>query len=434
MTRKQHFQRRRDFLQIGGLSMMGLGLPSLLASESMACGGQAKTQPAKNVILVWLAGGPSTIDMWDLKPDAPRAVRGEFLPINTSADGIRISEHLPKTAKQMHLACLVRSVRHTIAEHGQGTEYVLTGNQLTPALQYPSLGSVVAKKVGTARDVPVYVDLSGLNVGKAGYLSSNYNPFVVEGFGPRRGGSPSGGRFALTGGLTEPDLDRRSHLLSQIEEGFARFDNTGRTDEMSEFQQQAVDILRSGKTRDALDIQKEPNEVVQRYGFSRMGASALAARRLIQAGVRFVTIGMGGWDTHSNNFGQLRDTLLPRLDTSLAALMQDLDERGLLDSTLVYCVGEFNRTPNINAQGGRDHWARSMSVFLAGGGLKRGFVYGSTDVNGMEPEEGACGPADVNATIVNQLGISPQDTLTTNSGRPIQLFKDGRVLDTLVDS
>ncbi len=220
-------------------------------------------------------------------------------------------------------------------------------------------------------------------------------------------------------------------LLSEIEHGFRRFDKTARADEMSTFQQQALNILTAGKTRDALDIRKENSEVIQRYGGSPLGLSALAARRLVQAGVRFVTVGMNGWDTHSQNFGQLRDNLLPQLDRALAALIEDLDAHGLLKTTVVYCAGEFNRTPNINAQGGRDHWARAMSVLVAGGGFKSGFVYGSTDKNGFEPESSACSPADVNATVLNQVGIKPETTLTTRSGRPMQLFREASILEEL---
>jgi uncharacterized protein (DUF1501 family) len=200
---------------------------------------------------------------------------------------------------------------------------------------------------------------------------------------------------------------------------------------MSSFQQQSLDILTAGKTRDALDIRKESSEVIQQYGGSPLGLSALAARRLVQAGVRFVTVGMNGWDTHSQNFTQLRNNLLPQLDRALAALIEDLHEKGLLNETVVYCAGEFNRTPDINGQGGRDHWARAMSVLVAGGGFKSGFVYGSTDKGGFEPVTGACSPADVNATLLNQVGIKPETKLSTRSGRPMPLFREALILQEL---
>jgi hypothetical protein len=420
--------RRRHFLQVGAIPLMGLGLPKLLARESVN-----SLQPlAKNIILVWLGGGPSTIDMWDLKPNAKAEIRGEFKPVSTTAEGVPICEHLPQMAKQMDHCALIRSVSHTIAEHGQGTEYMLTGNPISPALKYPSIGSIVSSQTerGAGREVPAYIDLTADNFGQAGYLDSSHNPFVVDRFLGRRP-DKSKGEFSLPDGFTVNDLTRRRELLSKVERGFRRFDETARADEMSTFQQQALNILTAGKTRDALDIQQEGSEVIQRYGGSPLGLSALAARRLVQAGVRFVTVGMNGWDTHSQNFAQLRNNLLPQLDRALAALIEDLDAQGLLKETVVYCAGEFNRTPIINSQGGRDHWARAMSVLVAGGGFKPGFVYGSTDKDGFEPATGTCSPADVNATILNQVGIKPHTKLTTRSGRPMPLFREASILEEL---
>ena len=420
--------RRRHFLQVGAIPLMGLGLPQLLANES----GNSTDPAAKNVILVWLSGGPSTIDMWDLKPTAKAEIRGEFKPVATAAEGVEICEYLPQMAKQMDHCALIRSVSHTIAEHGQGTEYMLTGNPISPALKYPSIGSIVSSQTtaGSQREVPAYIDLAGGNLGQAGYLSSAHNPFVVDHFLDRRPDKPKS-QFSLPDGFTVNDLSRRRKLLSKLEQGFRRFDKTARADEMSIFQQQALDILTAGKTREALDIRKEGSDVIRRYGGSSLGVSALAARRLVQAGVRFVTIGMNGWDTHNQNFSQLRNILLPQLDGALAALIEDLDTQGMLKETVVYCAGEFNRTPNINAQGGRDHWARAMSVLIAGGGFKSGFVYGSTDSNGFDPEIDACSPADVNATVLNQIGIKPQTKLSTRSGRPIPLFREATILEDL---
>jgi hypothetical protein len=434
---------RRDFLHVGALSLMGLSLPQLLATDAQANELDAwqttqHRKPARNIIMIWLAGGPSTIDMWDLKPDAPAKVRGEFRPIKTSADHIQICEHLPKIAKQMNQCSLVRSLTHTVAEHGQGTEYVMTGNPISPAVKYPSIGSVVAKKLPGAQGVPAYIDMSGFDYGKAGYLGSSYNPFVVDGFQTRRRNavraSSTRNQFELPNGFTVEDLNRKNELLKKLEQGFRRFDETPRAAEMTKFQQQAIDILSSGKTRKALDISQEEKKIRDRYGSRALGRSALAARRLIQAGVRFVSIGISGWDTHSNNFGSLRNTLLPQLDTALSALIDDLQSCGILDETIVYCVGEFNRTPNINTQGGRDHWARSMSALIAGGGFKKGFAYGSTDQNGFEPDSNACSPADVSATILNQCGIRPDSTLVTNSGRPVQVFRDAEIIKGLVSN
>lgn len=419
---------RRHFLQVGAVPLLGLGLQKLLAGEVE----RSPSPPAKNIILVWLTGGPSTIDMWDLKPEAKAEIRGEFKSIETTADDVRICEHLPLMAKQMDHCALIRSVAHTVAEHGQGTEYMLTGNPISPALKYPSIGSIVSSQTDSdsARAVPAYMDLTARNFGQAGYLGSSHNPFVVDRFLERRPGKPNR-QLNLPDGFTVDDLTRRSELLSKVERGFRRFDKTARADVMSAAQQQALDILTAGKTRDALDVRKEPSEVLQRYGRSPFGLSALAARRLVQVGVRFVTIGMSGWDTHNQNFAQLRVNLLPQLDRALAALIEDLNAHGLLQETVVYCAGEFNRTPNINAEGGRDHWARAMSVLLAGGGFKSGFVYGSTDDGGFEPETGVCSPADVNATVLNQIGIEPDTRLTTRSGRPMTLFREASIIEEL---
>jgi hypothetical protein len=311
---------------------------------------------------------------------------------------------------------------------------MLTGNPISPALRYPSIGSIVSSQTmaDSSREVPAYMDLTARDIGQAGYLGSSHNPFIVDRFLDRRQLiSNAKDEFAISDGLSVPDLSRRRELLTKVEKGFSRFDNTARADEMTTFQQQALDILTAGKTRDALDVYKEGSEVIQRYGGSPLGLSALAARRLVQAGVRFVTVGLSGWDTHDRNFSQLRENQLPQLDRALSALIEDLDASGLLKETVVYCAGEFGRTPNINGQGGRDHWAHTMSVLIAGGGFKAGFVYGSTDKSGFEPKTETCSPADVNATLLNQIGIKPETKLTTRSGRPMPLFREARILQEL---
>jgi hypothetical protein len=422
---------RRNFLQIGAIPLMGVSLPNLLANESIGAANGAE-KSAKNIILVWLGGGPSTIDMWDLKPEARASIRGEFKPIPTSAPDISICEHLPQMAKQMDHCTLIRSLWHTIAEHEQGTEHVLTGNPITPALKYPSLGSIVSHHTSTesGKAVPSYVAISGMDLGGAGYLGSSHNPFIVDTFSDRRS-DPAKNHLGLPDGFTVNDLRRKRKLLESIEQGFSRFDETTSADEMSSFQQQALDILTSGRTRNALDVFQEDEKVIQRYGSGSLGLSALAARRLLQAGVRFVTIAMDGWDTHRQNFAQLRDNLLPPLDAGLSALIEDLDARGMLQETIVYCVGEFNRTPMINDQGGRDHWARAMSVLVSGGGFKSGFAYGSTDKEGFEPESCACSPADVNATLLHRIGIHCDTKLVNRTGRALPMFREASILNDL---
>ncbi|QDV15989.1 hypothetical protein Pan153_06080 [Gimesia panareensis] len=421
-----HFHRR-DFLKLGAFSLTGMSTAALLAHESAS----RRSVPARNIILVWLAGGPATIDMWDLKRDASSPIRGEFRPISTAAKGIEICEHLPKLAALMQECSLIRSVSHTIAEHGQGTEYVTTGNPISPSLKYPSIGSVVAARLDVNQEVPVYIEMDELNIGQAGYLGSTYNAFHVNTVSNRRDQAATPDPFLLQKGMTVQDLTRRKTLLQSLETGFERFGNQQRARVMNRFQQQAMSILAGGKTRQALDLSEEDSQTQARYGFG-LGRSALTARRLIERGARFVTIGLRGWDTHSNNFTQLRETLLPQLDRALSALISDLKNRGLLQETIVYCVGEFGRTPVINSQGGRDHWARAMSILITGGGFRRGFVYGSTEKTGSEPASNACSPADVNATILNQLGIHPDTLLTTRSGRPLQVFRDGHILTGII--
>lgn len=438
---------RRNFLKIGTAGLCGVGLADLLRLEARAKATGATTGKGKatSVILVWLPGGPATIDMWDLKPNAPEGIRGEFKPIKTSVDGIEISEHLPMMAKAMSKATIVRSLYHTIPSHAIGATWMTTGNKPTPALQYPSLGSLTSKLLPAAVGAPAYVTFGEQrngSVGQSGYLGTAYNPFVIDGSGGDRGGKGGGGGNLRVRGITLPtgftleELENRDKLLKGFDSGFRALDKSADlVDGLDAFHKQALDILRSDKTKNAFDLSKEPSSVRERYGSNSSGQAALAARRLVEAGVRFVTISTGGWDTHQNNFETLKDRNLPPLDRLLSALIEDLDSKGMLDSTIIYCAGEFGRTPKINARSakpGRDHWARSMAVVLAGGGIKRGYVHGSTDAQCMAPATEPCMPDDVAATIFNQLGIDPHSDLMTSTGRPITLFREGRVIEKLL--
>ncbi len=420
---------RRDFLKIGAAGLMGLSLSDILRLEAASAG----STNAKNVIMIWLAGGPATIDMWDLKPEADAKIRGEFKPIATSADGIRISEHLPKLSKVMKHCAILRSLRHTIPSHGPGTVYMHTGHKPTPALDYPSMGSLTARLLSTPTGVPPYVTF-GRGRDRAamgGYLGPAYNPFQVEGDG-RRGDLRVRG-LTLPSGFSLDQLANRAELLDTFDSRFNALEKSGAiVDSLDRFQQQAFDMLRSPKTRQAFDLNKEPEALRERYGKDSFGQGALAARRLIEAGVRFVSVGTGGWDTHGENFKKLKESRLPELDRTLSVLIDDLEDRGLLDETIVYCAGEFARTPKVNGKGGRDHWAKSMAVLMAGGGFKRGFAYGSTTKDGMAPDDDPCTPADVCATIFHDLGIDPRQELTTPSGRPMTLFREGKILRGLL--
>lgn len=433
---------RRDFLKIGAAGLFGLTLPQLLQLEakaqSSAPGGQTPRRRAQSVIMIWLAGGPATIDIWDLKPDAPEGIRGEFRPIATSAPGVQISEHLPHMSRIMDRCTVVRSLAHSIPAHGPATVFMTTGNRPTPALHYPSLGSLVTRLMPAAPGVPPFISFSEMRngtAGLAGYLGTAYNPFIVEGVG---GGGRNASNLRVRGvtlptGFTLEQLENRDRLLQQFDQGLATVDrNADLVEGLDTFHQQALEILRSRSTRNAFDLAQESPQTRTRYGANPFGLGALAGRRLIEAGVRFVTVSIGGWDTHGQNFNALRTRLLPQVDQTLSALIEDLDNRGLLDSTVVYCAGEFGRTPRINRNAGRDHWARSMAVLLAGGGLRRGYGHGTTDSQGMAPSTEPCTPDDVSSTIFHCLGLDPHQELQTPTGRPVQLFREGRVVNRLL--
>jgi hypothetical protein len=423
-------RNRRAFLRLGSAGLLGLGLADLLRLEAQAA---PKDKAAKSVILVWLSGGPATIDMWDLKPDAPEQIRGEFKPIATSAEGVRICEHLPGVAKVMHRCCLVRSLHHNIPAHGPGTLYVTTGNRPSAALEYPSLGSLAAKLLPAPEGVPAYVAFREARAGGgggSGYLGPAYNPFEVEA-GSDRGKIDVRG-IALPDGFSADDLHRRDRLRARFDARFRDLDEADLPASLDRFHQQALDILRSDRTRQAFNLEQEKPASRERYGPFGLGPCALAARRLVEAGARFVTIGLNGWDTHAANFRTLRFQLLPNVDRALSALIGDLDERGLLASTIVYCAGEFGRTPRVNNNAGRDHWARSMAVLLAGGGLVADRAHGSTDRDGTAPDTEPCSPDDVAATLFQRLGVSPNHELTTASGRPVALFREGKVIEALL--
>jgi hypothetical protein len=397
------------------------------------------------VILVFLDGGPSTIDMWDMKPGAPAEVRGEFRPVATAVLGVRVCEHLPRLAKVTDRVTLVRSLHHVIPDHFAGARYVLSGRLPSRAADPPALGSLAAALLPPAPGAP-----------PALVLSVKYDAGLSQASGPGRLGAAFGALrldlgagfekirlegVSLPDGLPLSELEDRERLRRRLDRSFAALDRSGLPAQLDRFQQQALDVLRSDKVRRALDTSSEPAGVRKAYGLSDTGLPAgdspglaralLAARRLIEAGVRFVTVGAAGnWDTHRNQFPRMRTELLPTLDRGLPALIADLDQRGLLAETIVYCVGEFGRTPRVDAQGGRDHYPQAMSALLAGGGFPRGHVHGATDWRGTAPSEGACTPADIAATVFHLLGFPPAHRLATL--RDSTIFPEGRVLTGLL--
>jgi hypothetical protein len=424
--------KRRDFLTAGAAGLLGLALPDMLKAEAGGDTANAK-KPANGVIQIWLSGGPATIDMWDLKPEAPEDIRGEFRPIETAAPGVSVTEHMPRLAAVMNHCALIRSLGHTITAHGPGTTYMATGNRPSPALDYPSLGSLAARVLPSRQGVPPYVTFAALRDGAAGlgagYLGPAYGPFEVEGE-PVRGTFQAQG-VSLPSGFSLSDLESREALRRRFDRGLRGLESTDALAGLDRFHRQALEILHSDRVRLALDLEREPEVLRDAYGRSPLGQGTLAARRLIEAGARFVTLGVGGWDTHGDNFRALRDRLLPPLDKALAALIRDLNARGLLDETIIVCAGEFGRTPRVNGTAGRDHWARSMAVLLAGGGIPGGTVYGATDQAGMAHCQDACSPDDLAATIYRRLGFGPHHEVRSASGRPIAIFRDGRCLEPL---
>lgn len=423
---------RRDFLRAGALGFLGLSLPGYLRYAAAAA--ETGKTVDKSAILIYLGGGQTHMDTWDLKPDAPEGIRGEFKPIKTNVDGIEISEHLPRMARQADKYTILRSVSHNLAAHAPGQMFLRTGNRPLPSLQYPGYGSVVNKEYSAAPGLPPYVALpvSSTNGGAetAGYLGVAYNPFTVN-------DDPNKDTFsvralALPQGLSMERIQARRGLLDGLDTTFRKVEVKSQDlAGMDKFYQQAFEILNSAKAREAFDINKEPDAVREKYGRNSFGQACLLARRLIEAGVRFVSIDFGGWDTHRNNFDVLKNDKLPKLDQGFAGLLDDLSCRGLLNHTGVMMTGEFGRTPKINGTAGRDHWSRAMSIVMAGAGIKGGQVLGKTNDKGEEPVEMPLKPEDVAASFYQALDIDPHKEYHTPTGRPVHIVRDGKVINEL---
>jgi hypothetical protein len=421
---------RRSFLKVGFLGLAGLTLADHLRLKAAG----AKTNDT-SVILLWLGGGPSHIDMYDLKPDAPVEFRGEFKGIRTNVNGVTFGEHLPLQARQMDKMAIVRSVTHTNAGHGMGTHWMMTG--YVPTIEIndnlnPSCGSVVARMRGAnAHGLPPYVCLpSPPPSANAAYLGVAYNPFAP-------GSDPNNPGFQVRDLKLTPrvDLNRfknRRELLKTVDTIRRDVDTQGAAEGYDRFYHDAFDVVTSPKCRDAFDIHKEEPKLRERYGRNTVGQSALLARRLVEAGVTYVTVSTGGWDTHGNNFQALKNNLLPNYDRALAALVEDLQVRGLDKKVLVMTYGEFGRTPRINPQAGRDHWPGAMSVVFAGGGLKMGQVIGSTDARAEYPRTRAVGPQDVLATMYHVLGINYRHEFYDGGKRPIPILNVGKPITELL--
>ncbi|MCI0685491.1 MAG: DUF1501 domain-containing protein [Gemmataceae bacterium] len=411
--------KRRDFLKVGVLGSLVPWLRTLRADQ---------VNPAtRSAILVFLKGGPSHQDTFDLKPEAPAEYRGEFRPIHTNVPGLDICEHLPRLAQCADRFALLRAISHNLADHGLGTRYVITGNRPTPVLRYPSLGSVASRELRAPSDLPTYVALDEDPEGP-GFLGTRYGS-LNTGERPRPGQAFRVRGVSLDDGLTVSRLERRQDLLDDLDTAFRSLDNLDdEVTALNAFARQARQILGSRRTREAFDWSRERPAIIQRFGNHETGLSLLCACRLIEAGVRFVTVIVDGWDTHNNNFTSLRRDLLPPFDQGLAALVRTLEEKGLLNTTALLVTGEFGRTPRVNGQAGRDHWAQAMCALLAGGRVRGGQVLGATDEHAARPRGPAFTPDDLAATFYHNLGIDPRTEYHTNTGRPVMLVRDGRVL------
>jgi hypothetical protein len=427
---------RREFLRIGGLSALGLSLPAFLRLQQQAfASGAAPRRSNINCILLWMQGGPSHIDTLDPKPDAPAEVRGEFGTIPTCLPGVRVCEHLPLLARHFDKLSLIRGHDPRNGSHGTADHLMMSGHPFNPAMAFPCYGSVVARERGYRGGMFPFVQLGRyidrrFNGGVAGFLGDQYNPFEV-------GDDPNSPVFrvrdlSLPDGPQRARLERRYAMLGELDHYQRQVESAPPVQARDAFYQRAHSLITSDAARRAFDLGQEADRVRDQYGRNTLGQSCLLARRLIEAGVHFVTVTDGGWDTHQDNFRSLRDRLLPRLDRAYAALLQDLHARGLLESTLVVWFGDFGRTPKVNPSAGRDHWATAGVACLGGGGVQLGQVVGATNAQGEIVVDSPVTPQDLAATIYTALGIPLHTWYRAQDGRPIELVPSGRPVRQLI--
>jgi hypothetical protein len=416
---------RREFLKVGAMSMLGLALPDFLRMQAAA----ASSGKEISCILLWMNGGPSHIDTFDPKPEAPQEIRGEFKAIPTKVAGIQLSEHLPLLAQQQDKFSILRSVTSPDASHETATSYLMSGYRFTPAVDYPSMGAVYGREQGFHNGMPPYALIGGLpfGVGGAGYMGPEFNPFNV-------GGDPGAKEFSVKDVTPPKDvdvarIDRRRGMLNALD-SFQRQVETrpAAVKTMDAFYERAYNLVTSPVAKKAFDLAQEPDKLRDAYGRNTFGQSCLLARRLVEAGVRFVTINRGGWDTHTDNFKSLRENRLPELDRGYATLLEDLAQRGMLGTTLVLWMGEFGRTPKVNASAGRDHWSTAMAVCMGGGGIKTGMAVGETNERAEAPKDRPIKVEDVAATIYHALGVPLEKEFQSPQSRPFKVNDGGRVI------
>jgi len=425
-----HFRgRRRDFLRVGGLASLGLGLPALLESQANAV---AKTRRAKSVILVYLGGGLSHHDSFDTKPDAIAEIRGKYQPIASNVSGLMVGELLPMMARTMDKVCLHRGGAHNNDHHETATNWVMSGRFGSAFGDWPAMGAVAAHESGFPGTLPPYVAVPRnpsftWELGKSAFLGGRYESFKV--------GDPNQAGYRVRDvsqaePLGEVRSRRRQSLLQAVDGLARRIDGNDQLAAYDQFQRRATEMVLSGEARDAFAIDKEQDKVRDRYGRTTFGQGCLLARRLVERGVTFVTVNSGGWDHHSKIWDGL-GRMLPDFDRGFSALIQDMHQRGHLDDTLVLAMGEFGRTPKINKDAGRDHWAPAASLLFAGAGVQPGRVIGATDKDGAQVTDSPIGPADVACTVLSSLGINPRKQLRTPDGRPVEILDKGRVIEAL---
>ena len=442
---------RRSFIQVGLLGGMGLSLPDLFrvsarAGEVRMPGSDIGKRPegrAKNVIQIILPGGLAHQESWDPKPEAPIEYRGPLGVVKTKIPGVVFSENLARTAQVADKITVVRSITGHIPDHAQATYQMFTGYLPTPAIQHPSLGAVLSQEFGPRNNLPAYVGVPNVpSAGGTGYLSSKFGAFEL-------GADPGQKNFqvrdiTLPKGMTEERFERRRTAREALEDHFRTLEsNPAELDATGEFYQQAYKLISSPAARKAFSLDGEPDAMTKLYGEYRnprggniigIGRQLMLARRLVEAGVRLVTVmynGTDGWDNHL----RIKEAVgngMPAFDHAFAGLITDLDQRGLLDSTLVMVTSEFGRTPKVNENAGRDHWARVYSQVLAGGGIARGQIYGASNATASEPDTDPVTVENYLATVYRQLGINAEDRLLAPGGRPIDIVRDGRAVDGLI--
>jgi hypothetical protein len=421
---------RRDFLTVGAVAGVGLTLADVLRMESARA--EQKNYDfieakAKSVIHIYLPGGCAHQETWDPHPLAPIEYRGDLKPIPTALPGVQFSQYLSKTAKVADKITVIRSMTHGEAAHERGTHNMFTGYRPSPALKYPSMGSVVSHEYGPRQNLPPYVCIPNQpnEFAGTGYLSSSFAPFSL-------GADPASGGFkvrdlTLASGVDDSRFARRRSALDAVNEYFHAKEKSDAINAMDTFYERAYNLISSKEAREAFNLSAESEKVRNEYGMTDAGQRMLMAKRLVAAGVRFVNLTYGGWDMH-NNIVRSMERQLPTFDQAYAALINDLDRSGILDDTLVMVSSEFGRTPKINNNAGRDHWPKVFSVALAGGGIKRGYIHGSSNAIASEPDEDPVGPQDLATTVYHQMGIVADKELMAPGNRPIEIVDGGKVI------